>query len=143
MSGYTSILHYNKYLSYAVAAYYGGSEPLAKAIMKQVIEYDHCSRCLDALYDVEKAENDDNREFYVRYNKERYLVTLEQSKLGKWFADGCADKEYYEKEKLSLYQWFDGMRTALEILGFDPEEKETTHKICENLGLYRVERNQY
>lgn len=143
MCGYTAILHYNNYLSYAVAAYHGGSEALAKAIMSKVIEYDKTERCLDGLRSVNRAEKEGDKEridYRVRDYKDNYNVTLEYNEYKKeWQANGCVGYDYYSRNSRELYLWFDGMKTALYHLGFDPEEKETTHRICENLGMYRVQ----
>ena len=135
--GYTAILHYNNYLSYAVAAYHGGSESLAKAIMDKVTEWDETNRCLDALKEVGTADESE-REYYVAKHKENG-VDLEQTSIGTWVANGCANNGYYKGRRMELYYWFDGMKTALYHLGLDPEERGTTRRICENLGMYRVQ----
>ena len=139
LSGYTAVLHYDDELNYAAVCV--KNKRLFETILSQYADlqwYEKRHKYLEKVVKAEKEQDQDWVDFYIREAKNRDNIELRYAeRLNCWLADNWA-KDRLWQERCGIKTWMDGVKTVLEGLGYDPEDNESKRRICENLGLYRV-----
>ena len=137
--GYTAVLHYDDELNYARICV--ENKPLFEAILSQYADLQWYKKRYDELrYIVKGAENHDQDwvERHIRYALQDESIEIRYNERSNcWMADNWSEDRLWQ-EMHHIKTWMDGVKTVLEGLGCDPEDNEKKRRICENMGLYRV-----
>lgn len=136
--GYTSISKYKGVMKFAIAV--RDNRGMFEAILDKIHRLDLMQADLDALSRVsgiEATHDAEKLDACVREYAEKG-IELEKNGDGKWFIRPYLGGEGdYTTPMANIRTWLSAVGDALELLGYDPDNKAGTRRMCENIGMYR------